>query len=160
MTQITIEPLSDAAFAAFGDVLETSGAPDRIINQGLCGRWHDRARIDVSDGRTGISLFRSEVRSLPYRLEMMERHPDGSQAFLPMTEHPFLVIVAEDDKGRPDTPKAFRTEAGQGVNFHRGVWHGVLTPLHAPGLFAVVDRIGPGANLEEHWFDTPFLVSD
>ena len=94
--RIAIQPLSDAAFAPFGDVLEASGAPDRIINQGLCGRWHDRARLDFGDGRAGISLFRSEPRQLPYRLDMVERHPDGSQAFVPMTGQPFLVIVAPD----------------------------------------------------------------
>ena len=160
MISIKIEPLTAPAFAPFGDVLSTSGDPDKIINQGLCGRWHDRADIDFSEGRAGISLFRSEVRSLPYMLDMVERHPEGSQAFLPMTEHPFLVIVAEDKSGIPGVPKAFRTAPGQGINFHRGTWHGVLTPLHAPGLFAVVDRIGPGQNLEEHWFDTPYRVED
>ena len=159
MTRIRIEPLAAETFAPFGDVLDCAGDPDRLINQGLCGRWHDRARLDFGDGRAGISLFRSEIRSLPYRLDMVERHPLGSQAFLPLSEHPFLVIVAPDDEGRPGAPRAFRTAPGQGVNYHRGVWHGVLTPLHAPGVFAVVDRIGAGANLEEHWFETPFEVS-
>lgn len=152
-------PLSPDAFAPFGEVLAADGAPDRLINQGLCGRWHDRARLDFgANGRAGISLFRAEPRSLPYRLEMVERHPEGSQAFLPMTEHPFLVVVAPDAAGRPGQPLAFLTAPGQGVNLARGTWHGVLTPLHAPGLFAVVDRIGPGANLEEHWFDAPWLI--
>ncbi|TNF58024.1 MAG: ureidoglycolate lyase [Rhodobacteraceae bacterium] len=155
---IAIEALTATAFAPFGDVLDTGGAPDRIINQGFCGRWHDRARLDFTDGRAGISLFRAEPRTLPYRLDMMERHPDGSQAFLPMSMDPFLVIVAPDEGGAPGTPRAFRTEPGQGINLHRGTWHGVLTPLAAPGLFAVVDRIGPGANLQEHWFDQAWTV--
>ncbi|WP_096786660.1 ureidoglycolate lyase [Rhodobacter sp. CZR27] len=157
---IRTEPLTPAAFAPFGDVLAAEGEPDRLINQGLCGRWHDRARLDFgSDGRAGISIFRAEARSLPYRLEMVERHPDGSQAFLPMTENPFLVIVAPDEGGRPGRPRAFLTAPGEGVNLHRGTWHGVLTPLHTPGLFAVVDRIGPGMNLEEHWFPEALLVT-
>ncbi|MCP3055074.1 ureidoglycolate lyase [Aurantimonas marianensis] len=156
--RIAIEPLAADVFAPFGDVLEASGEPDRLINQGLCGRWHDRARLDFSDGRAGISLFKAEPRALPYSLEMVERHPDGSQAFLPMSEHPFLVIVAADDGGRPGRPRAFVTRSGQGVNFHRGTWHGVLTPLHEPGLFAVVDRIGDGANLEEYWFDEAYTI--
>ncbi|MDE3027710.1 MAG: ureidoglycolate lyase, partial [Paracoccaceae bacterium] len=93
MNTIRTEPLTAAAFAPFGDVLDTSGLPDRLINQGLCGRYHDRALLDFGpDGRAGISLFNAEPRALPYRLEMVERHPEGSQAFLPMTEHPFLVI--------------------------------------------------------------------
>lgn len=156
--RIATEPLTAEAFAPFGDVLEASGEPDRLINRGLCGRWHDRAQLDFAEGRAGISLFKAEPRALPYRLEMVERHPDGSQAFLPMSEHPFLVIVAEDDSGQPHRPRAFLTRAGQGVNFHRGVWHGVLTPLSQPGLFAVIDRIGDGPNLEEHWFAEPYSI--
>lgn len=155
---IRAEPLTGAAFASFGDVLEAEGPPDRIINQGLCGRYHDRAALDFAEGRAGISLFKAEPRSLPYRLDMVERHPEGSQAFLPMSAHPFLVIVAPDEDGRPGRPRAFLTVPGQGINLHRGTWHGVLTPLHAPGLFAVVDRIGAGPNLEEHWFETPWTV--
>ncbi|EEX08231.1 ureidoglycolate hydrolase [Ruegeria lacuscaerulensis ITI-1157] len=155
---IPIAPLTAQAFAPFGDVLEVSGAPDKIINQGQCGRYHDRAVLDFADGRAGISLFDANPRALPYQLDMVERHPQGSQAFIPMTHQPFLVIVAPDEGGVPGQPLAFVTQPGQGVNYHRGTWHGVLTPLHAPGLFAVVDRIGSGANLEEHWFDTPYEV--
>ena len=158
MTDIRIRPLDAAAFAPFGDVLDCAGQPDRIINQGLCGRYHDRARLDFGDGRAGISLFRAEPRTLPLRLDMVERHPDGSQAFVPMSMDPFLVVVARDENGRPGTPLAFETIPGQAINLHRGTWHGVLTPLHAPGLFAVVDRIGQGANLQEHWFDAPYVI--
>lgn len=156
--RIAMAPLSAAAFAPFGEVLEAEGDPDRRINEGLCGRFHDRARLDMAEGRAAISLFRSELRSLPYRLRMMERHPLGSQAFLPMSMDPFLVIVAEDADGRPGMPQAFLTAPGQGVNYARNVWHGVLTPLSGPGLFAVVDRVGPGDNLEEAWFDLPWEI--
>ncbi len=155
---IQIQPITAEAFAPFGDVLDVSGAPDKIINQGMCGRYHNRAQLDFNEGRAGISLFNAQPRSLPLTLDMMERHPDGSQAFLPMSQEPFLVIVAPDAGGKPGQPLAFVTQPGQGVNYHRGVWHGVLTPLSHPGLFAVVDRIGEGANLEEHWFQDPFTV--
>ena len=160
MTDILAEPLTREAFAPFGDVLEAAGSPDRLINQGLCGRFHDRARLDFGTGRAGISIFQAEPRSLPYRLEMVERHPEGSQAFLPMTEHPFLVVVvvAEGRDAVPGRIRAFLTAPGQGINLLRGTWHGVLTPLHAPGLFAVVDRIGEGANLEEHWLPEARMV--
>jgi ureidoglycolate lyase len=159
MPDLIAEPLTAAAFARFGDVLDTRGDPDRHINAGLCGRWHDRARLDFgADGRAGISVFLAEPRSLPYTFDLVERHPDGSQAFLPMTPYPFLVIVAPDDAGTPGTPRAFLTDGTQGINLHRGTWHGVLTPLHAPGRFAVVDRIGPGANLVEHRFPDAFRV--
>ncbi|MEM9584169.1 MAG: ureidoglycolate lyase [Pseudomonadota bacterium] len=155
---IETEPLSKSAFAAFGDVLDASGTADKRINQDMCGRFHDRATLEFGTGRAGISIFDAEPRSLPYVLDMMERHPDGSQAFLPLHHNPFLVIVAPDQGGAPGTPKAFIAAPGQGVNYHRNIWHGVLTPLHAPGLFAVVDRIGDGANLEEHWFETAWRV--
>ena len=158
MRRIVAEPLSAAAFAPFGDVLEAAGAPDRLINGGLCGRFHDRARFDFGDGRAGLSIFDARPRGLPYRLELGERQPEGSQAFLPMTEAPFLVIVASDAAGRPEKPRAFLTAPGQGINLLRGTWHGVLTPLRAPGLVAVVDRIGPGATLEEPWYAEPWEI--
>ena len=157
---ITIQPLTVKAFAPYGDVLDSFGTPDKLINAGLCERHHDRAKLDFVDGRAGISLFKGLPRELPLTLDMVERHPDGSQAFIPMSMTPFLVIVAPDDGGRPGTPLAFRTAAGQGVNYHRGVWHGVLTPLAQPALFAVVDRIGAGPNLEEHHFPEPYVVSE
>lgn len=142
-------PLNAADFAPFGDVIATDGAPDMIINDGRCGRFHDRARLDHDDeGRLGISLFRSEPVSLPIAIDLLERHPDGSQAFLPMSETPYLVVVAADDGGRPGEPLAFIAAATQGVNYHRNVWHAVLMPLDQAGLFGVVDRIGTGPNLE------------
>lgn len=155
---IVIAPITAQEFAPFGDLIDCAGDPDRIINQGQCGRYHDRARLDFGDGRAGLSLFHANPRSLPFRLEMMERHPEGSQAFVPMTHREFLVIVAPDRGGRPGAPLAFLTRPGQAINLLRGTWHGVLTPLHAPGLFAVIDRIGDGGNLQEHWFDEPCLV--
>ncbi|WP_170426751.1 ureidoglycolate lyase [Ruegeria arenilitoris] len=158
--RIKTAPLTAEAFAPFGDVLEVAGDPDKIINQGQCGRYHDLARLDFADGRAGISLFNANPRALPYELDMVERHPEGSQAFIPMTHQPFLVIVAADEGGGPGQPKAFVTKPGQGVNYFRGTWHGVLTPLHGPGLFAVIDRIGVGSNLEEYWFETPFEVAE
>lgn len=159
MTDITIEPITADAFAPFGDILSADRTPDKIINQGMCGRHHDLASLHFGfDARAGISLFDAKPRSLPYTLDMVERHPEGSQAFLPMSEHPFLVIVAPDEDGTPGTPLAFITKPGMGINFFTGTWHGVLTPLFAPGLFAVVDRIGSTANLEEHWFETPFTI--
>lgn len=159
--RIALQPLTAKAFAPFGDVLEATGEPDKIINAGMCGRFHDLANLDFTgkDARAGISLFRSRARALPYTLDMVERHPLGSQAFIPMSADPFMVIVAADNSGAPGTPIAFLTGPGQGVNYHRNTWHGVLTPLIDNALFAVVDRIGAGGNLEEHTFNQPWLVS-
>lgn len=157
---IKLEPLTATAFAPYGDVLDASGTPDKIINQGNCGRFHDRAELDFGpQGRAGISIFQAKPRALPYTLDLLERHPEGSQAFLPMSQHDWLVIVASDDNGTPTDIRAFLAAPGQGINFHRNTWHGVLTPLHAPGLFAVVDRIGATPNLEEYVLPQPIEIT-
>jgi ureidoglycolate lyase len=154
MPLIHPEPLTAAAFAPFGDVLDATGE-FRLINDGMCQRHHDRARLDFGNGRGGLSIFDARPRKLPYSFDLIERHPEGSQAFLPMSEHPFLVTVAT---GPEATPRAFLTNGAQGINLLRGTWHGVLTPLHAPGRFAVIDRIGQGPNLEEHHYPDPWTV--
>lgn len=156
--RIVIEPLSAQAFAPFGQVIAAHGAPDRLINDDRCGRWHDRARIDV-EGRVGLSVFDSQAVALPYRFALVERHPLGSQAFVPMTQNPFLAIVAPDEGGRPGRPRAFITAPGEGVNLDRGVWHGVLAPLAEPGLFAVIDRVSAGANLELFTYPRPWVAT-
>jgi ureidoglycolate lyase len=148
-------PLTAAAFARFGDVLEAAG-DFRPINAGMCRRFHDLCRPDILDGHAALSVFLAEPRTLPYAFDLVERHPLGSQAFLPMTQHPFLVIVTEHPQA---TPRAFLTNGAQGINLHRGTWHGVLTPLAAPGLFAVLDRVGEGANVEEHRYAEPWRVT-
>ena len=157
---IYTEPLSPEAFEPFGDILDKTTKDPFMINQGMCKRFDNLARMSaLGDGANlGISIFNANPRSLPYTLNMMERHPLGSQAFIPMTEHPFLVIVAADAGGKPEIPRAFITKSGQGINYLKNIWHGVLTPLYAPGLFAVVDRIGEGKNLEEYWFDTQYRI--
>lgn len=151
-------PLTAEAFDPFGDVLDASG-DFRLINEGLCQRHHDRARLDFGpEGRAGISIFAATPRSLPYAFNLVERHPEGSQAFIPMHQQPFLVIVAPDHAGKPGEPRAFLTNGAQGINLHRGTWHGVLTPLSAPGLFAAVDRIGTTPNLEEFRYPHSWTV--
>ncbi|WP_120499177.1 ureidoglycolate lyase [Roseovarius sp. EL26] len=157
---IKTQPLTAEALAPYGDVMEASGTPDKLINQGKCGRFHDKANLDFSDGKAGISIFKGEKEVLPLPLKMVERHPEGSQAFVPMSENPFLVVVARDQDGTPVDPIAFLTKPGQAINFHRGTWHGVLAPLSEPGIFAVIDRIGDGANLKEHWFDKDYIIEE
>ena len=157
--EVKCQPLTAAGVAPFGDVLDCSGPADKIINAGFCERYHDRATLDFGPGgRAGLSLFHATPRALPYRLDLLERHPDGSQAFLPMTENPFLVIVAPDDAGQPGTPLAFLTAPRQGINLYKGTWHGVLTPLAAPGIFAVIDRIGETDNLQEVLLDPAYAI--
>jgi ureidoglycolate lyase len=158
MPELKALPLTAEAFAPYGDILDATG-DFRLINEGMCKRHHDRAVLDFGpEGRAGISIFRAVPRALPYDFALVERHPEGSQAFLPLSEHPFLVIVAPDAGGTPGTPHAFLTNGAQGINLHRGTWHGVLAPLSAPGLFAAVDRIGPTPNLEEYRYDQIWRV--
>ena len=153
-------PLTAEAFAPYGDVIEARGAPDKVINQGLCGRHNDLARLDFGDGRAGISLFDAHARHWPLTVDMVERHPEGSQAFIPLDGARFVVVVADDAGGQPGALHVFMVQPGQAVNLHRGTWHGVLTPIGADGRFVVVDRIGPGPNLQEHWFDAPYIIEE
>lgn len=160
MKEIGIRPLTRAAFAPFGEVIEMEGAENFPINAGKCIRFHDLARIETTGekARPMISLLRGEPYTLPLTLRMVERHPLGSQAFIPLNGSSFLVIVAEETENGPGEPLAFRTEPGQGVNIGRNVWHGILTPLDGRSDFAVVDRGGDGINLEEHFYQEPFLI--
>ena len=98
------------------------------------------------------------MRTLPHPDDLLERHPEGSQAFIPMEPDPFLVVVAPDEGGKPGQPLAFLTAPHQGINYFKGTWHGVLTPLGGAGMFAVVDRIGKTPNLEEYPFSDPWIV--
>ena len=161
MGTLTIEPLTAAAFAPFGQVIETSGAQHYPINNGMTERYHDLARVELGGvhPRPLISIFRGQPYSLPFTLKLVERHPLGSQAFYPLSANPWLVIVAEDDAGTPTRLRAFAPAPGQGVNIAMNTWHGVLTPLDVASDFLVVDRGGEGNNLEEHHFDAPWTVS-
>ena len=159
MKKIKAQNITKESFGAFGDILDIDGSPDKLINAGFCERYNDRAKLEFTNGKAGISIFNAKVRKLPYEFDMLERHPYGSQAFLPLTGNPFLVIVVKNNmENKPKKPQAFITEKNQGINIHRNIWHGVLTPLTAPGLFAVVDRIGPGDNLDEYFLTEKFQV--
>ncbi|GLQ08448.1 ureidoglycolate lyase 2 [Devosia yakushimensis] len=157
---IFIEPLTAEAFAPFGQVIETRGAHHYPINAGMTERFHDLARVELggANPRPLISIFRGQPYDIPLTLKLVERHPLGSQAFYPLSERPFLVIVAPDLDGTPGQPRAFLTGPGQGVNIAINTWHGVLTPLERESEFLVVDRGGDGNNLEEYLYPTPFIV--
>ncbi|PRY95772.1 ureidoglycolate lyase [Hasllibacter halocynthiae] len=155
MRTVRARPLTEEAIAPYGTVIEAGRGTARTINAGLCTRWHDICRPDT-DGPACLSVFEAQPRALPYALDLIERHPLGTQAFLPMTAHPFLVTVSD---GPEAEPLAFLTAPHQGVQFHRNVWHGVLTPLRAPGLFAVIDREEGTGNLQEHRFDVPWTIA-
>ncbi|QND52264.1 ureidoglycolate lyase [Phyllobacterium sp. 628] len=152
---LVVQPLTKAAFRPFGDVIETEGAEVRLINNGTTRRFHDLANVDVTgeDARVLINIFRGQAFAPPVDIVMLERHPLGSQAFVPLQNRPFLVVVAEDDAGRPGMPVAFLAWGHQGVNYGRNVWHLPLISLEDVSDFLVVDRGGAGDNLEEFFFD-------
>lgn len=149
MTTITIRPITAQDFAPFGELLTPRDAPSKMINAGRCERHHALATVERAGGEAIISIFRSQPVSLPYDCALLERHPLGSQAFVPLGPDAWLSVVAPDDGGRPGQPLAFLVPAGMGVNLRAGVWHGVLTPLDRAADFLVVDREGTGVNLEE-----------
>ena len=144
-------PLSQKKFGLFGDVLETRNNDHLLINDGMCKRYDCLSEITTDDGvgKPSISIFRGKCYELPLKLKLLERHPLGSQAFMPLHSNPFLVIVAKDAGDKPLTPKIFVTNGQQGINIKKNTWHGVLTPIISECDFLVIDRVGPGPNLEE-----------
>jgi ureidoglycolate lyase len=151
MKTLAIEPLTREAFAPFGDVIELEGAKQIPINRGTTIRYHDLANVDVADegGRTLVNLFRGQARALPFEVKMMERHPLGSQAFIPLNDKPYLVVVAPSGELDEKQIRAFVTSGWQGVNYAKGVWHHPLLALGEVSDFIVVDRGGDGHNLDE-----------
>ena len=160
MNHLKIEPLTKSAFAPFGNIVETEGAQSFKINNGTTTRFHDLADVQLlgENPRTLISIFRGEEFKFPIEIKMMERHPLGSQAFIPLNNRPFLAVVAEDINAKPAHPLAFIANGNQGVNFHANIWHATLTALEGVSDFLVVDRGGDGNNLEEHFFDISYQV--
>lgn len=152
------QPITAEAFAPFGEVIAVGGAAI-TINEGMCQRFSDLATFDILDGAPGLSLFQSKLRTMPYTCDLLERHPLGSQCFIPMSDAALLIIVAPDEGGQPGAPQAFIARNDVAVNIARNTWHGVLSPVEGSGLFAVIDRIGEGNNLQEHRLDQPVAVT-
>lgn len=157
---LRIRPLTKAAFAPFGSVIEADPAAMRLINGGNTERYHALAEAEATgpEARVVVNIFRGSPRAFPYAVTMMERHPFGSQSFSPIDDRPWLVIVAEDAGGRPGLPQVFLAGGRQGVNYRRNVWHHPLMTVGAISDFLVVDRSGSGDNLEEFFYDEPFII--
>ena len=165
MSTLRLEPapLTGDAFAPYGDVIETTGHDPRSINQGTTRRYDDLARIDVDQGggRPLLSVFVTQPQTLPLRITMIERHPLGSQAFVPLDGADFLVVVAaQGDDPKPGDLRAFLASNGQGVNYAPGVWHHPVIALGRETRFLVIDRGGEDADCDEHNFaaDEEILV--
>ena len=157
---LKIQPLTKEAFAPFGAVIEANPASIRLINGGTTERHHALTEVEAvgENAKVIINLFRATPRGFPYAVDMMERHPFGSQSFSPIDDRPWLVVVAEDEGGKPGRPQVFRAGGRQGVNYRRNVWHHPLIAVGARSDFLVVDRLGGGVNLEEFFFDVPFII--
>ncbi len=151
-TVLKPQPMNAAAFAPFGDVIDSDGATEVFtINDGLCQRFHDLARLDLDaeGGRPLLSLFRATPLPLPIRIARVERHPLSSQAFFPLSGRPWLVLVAPPGPFAPERLSAFLAGPNQGVNYRPGTWHHFCLALGEVSDFLVVDRGGPGANCDE-----------
>lgn len=151
--KLKVEPLTPASFAPFGEVISTTTARDEYkINLGTTTRFHDISRVDVGDegGAPIISIFRGTPRPMPIEIKMMERHPLGSQAFMPLSGQKFLIVVAEGTEApAAENLRAFISDGTQGVTYAKNVWHHPLLVLEPESDFLIVDRSGPGNNLNE-----------
>jgi ureidoglycolate lyase len=147
---LALEPLTREAFAPFGEVIAPdAAAPNYPINGKTARRYHALAATEAmgEGARTVLSWVRAEPRDLPFEVAMLERHPLGSQAFVPLDPGArFVVVVSESPEA---APRAFLAERGAGVNYRRGTWHHPLIVLDRPTDFLVVDRDGAGANCDE-----------
>jgi ureidoglycolate lyase len=158
---LTIEALTRAAFAPFGAVIEASDAARHFpINGGNTERYHDLAQIELDTaGRAIVSIFRGQPRTLPFMITMLERHPLGSQAFMPLSGRPYLMAVAPRGASVDDADiRVFLARSDQGVNYAAGVWHHPLLALEAVSDFLIVDRAGPGSNCDERELARPALI--
>jgi ureidoglycolate lyase len=159
---LELQPLTAEAFEPFGDVIQRQGVIPENINYGQTQKFADLALIDTSEcgGETAVHLYRSQAATLPFLIERMERHPLGSQAFMPLHQRSFPVIVAPagDD---PDiqTIRGFITNGEQGINYRKGVWHHYQISLNGICDYLVIDRIGPNLNCEEWVLDRKLVIS-
>jgi len=153
MLELKAEPLTPEAFAPFGDVIDTRVSDSFAINAGRTRRYHDLARVETlgEGARTLVSIFVSQPVEVPLTIDFLERHPLGSQAFMPLHEERFLIVVAPPGETiDPGEVRAFVTDGRQGVNYRAGTWHAIQAVLDREGEFLVVDRGGQGHNCDEH----------
>jgi ureidoglycolate lyase len=159
MMSLRPEPLTKLAFAHFGEVIETEGHDPLQINQGFALRFDNLATIDVASesGSVKTSLFTANPRPQPIVIDLMERHPLGSQLFYPLQNRPWLVVVCENPQDE-NSYRCFSATGLQGVNYYRNTWHFPLLVFNTESRFIVVDRMGPGNNLDEVVLSAPMTV--
>jgi len=155
MKMIPLQRLTPEVFAPYGDVIEATGEPSYQINNGNADRYHALATVTHdAQGSAIISIVNSRKQPTPHTVTVVERHPLGSQAFIPRDKTPFVIVVAEaGERVRSDQLRAFISNGEQGINYHAGTWHGLLLTPFADMSFICVDRDGAGNNCEEWHFD-------
>ena len=159
--EIKPKPLTSEAFTAFGDVIEAStDANNFAINDGFTQRYHDLAKVDVNEnnGHTLINIFRSTPLVQPIAIKMMERHPNGSQAFIPMGSNSYLIVVAPAGEFDVNNIEVFIANSNQGVNYHKGTWHHFCLALGSESDFLVIDRGGEGNNCDVLTLDGSLVI--
>ena len=160
--KITInpKPITNENFSKFGDMITTANIKPIEINEGYAKRFDGIANLNTSkdSGETTISIFSALKRSFPMKIDMMEKHPLGSQAFIPMKQTTFLVLVAPEGN-KPDLNKieAFVIPPEIGVNYNPGTWHFPLIATEDMN-FLVVDRKGSGDNLVIEYLEKEEII--
>lgn len=154
--QLNIQPLTQADFSPYGDVIETEQRDSFFINNGMAERFHALGRIEAAGKDAGaiISLVKSKQYDMPRKLDHVEHHPLGSQAFVPLDETAFIVVVGKAGASpQAEDFQAFVTNGRQGINYHPGTWHHVLLTPYSAMTFLCIDRAGPGNNCIDHFFN-------
>ena len=162
------QPLTAEAFAPFGDVVEAGTTTPIMINGGNTERYDSLVKVQTENPQDTavINIFRAQPRMVKtdadqssMRIEMMERHPRGSQSFHPLSGEAYLVLVADAVEDlKPENLHLFLAQADQGINYHMNTWHHPVLGLNKVCDFLVVDRKGEGNNCEEFYFSQDELI--
>jgi len=154
--------ISRSNFAIYGELISASDINPVDINAGYAKRFDNLADLNTSKdgGKTIVSIFSALKRTFPMKIDMMEKHPLGSQAFIPMKETTFLSFVAPSGES-PDTNKiqSFIIPPKTGINYKPGIWHFPLISTEDTS-FLVIDRKGSGKNLIIHKFEKENIILD
>lgn len=141
---INVKPLTRETFLPYGDVIQIDGSHSYYINDGMTQRFHDLAKVEyLEQDRVLLSINRAKPSPMPIKISLLEKHPLGTQAFIPLNGEQFIIIVAAPgDAVDLDTLQAFITNGKQGVNYHRNVWHSPLFAYLTETEFFTIDRAG------------------
>lgn len=163
MITLTPQPLTRERFAPYGEVIESADIDRMAMNAARFERFDDLCGVDVGiGGRVAVSIARCRVATaLPYRFDMVERHPLGSQAFVPLSPAKMIVVVAPPEESVETSElRAFVTNGRQGINYKRGTWHMPLIAFEVAQEFLIIDRAGGEPNCDEHVLDEPVMLEE